>query len=56
MNRPAHDQRPLFDPWFAWHDLPDDIRQHALEVLTALSLETVDSSNLEPTTDDSSDH
>jgi hypothetical protein len=56
MNRPTHDQRPLFDPWFAWQDLPDGIRQHALDVLTALYLETVDSSNLEPITDDSSDH
>jgi hypothetical protein len=55
MNRSPHDQRPLFDPWFAWQELPDDIRQHALDVLTALYLETVDPPNLEPETDDSSD-
>ena len=55
MNRPTHDQRPLFDPWFAWQDLPDGVRQHALDVLTVLYLETVDLSNLEPETDDSSD-
>jgi len=56
MKRPPHDQRPLFEPWFAWNDLPNDIRQHALDVLTALYLETVDSLRLEPTNDDSSDH
>ena len=28
MNGSTHDQRPLFDPWFAWQELPDDIRQH----------------------------
>ena len=42
MNRPPHDQRPLFDPWFAWQELPEAVRQHALDVLTALYLETVD--------------
>ena len=56
MNRPTHDQRPLFDPWFDWHDLSDDIRQHALGVLTALYLEAVDTTHLEETTDDASDH
>jgi hypothetical protein len=55
MKRPTRDQRPLFDPWFAWNDLSDDIRQHALDVLTALYLEAVDASNLEETTDDASD-
>lgn len=56
MSRPTHDQWPLFDPWFAWHELPDDIRQHALDVLTALYLESVHVSNLESKTDESSDH
>lgn len=55
MNRSPHDQRPLFDPWFAWQELPDAVRQYALDVLTALYLETVDPPNLEPETDDSSD-
>jgi hypothetical protein len=56
MNRPTHDQRPLLDPWFAWQELPDAVRQHALDVLTALYLESVDSPNLETETDDSSEH
>ena len=56
MKHPVHDQRPLFDPWFDWQALPDDDRQHVLDVLTALYLETVDASYLEPETDDSSDH
>ena len=55
MKRPVHDQRPLFDPWFAWEELPDTVRQHALDVLTAFCLATVDPPNLEPETDDSSE-
>jgi hypothetical protein len=42
MRKAAHDQRPLFDPWLAWDQLPDSVRQQALEVLTALYLETTD--------------
>ena len=53
MRHPTRDQRPLFDPWFAWQELPDATRQHALDVLTALYLETVDSPNSENGTDDS---
>ena len=53
MNRPPHDQQPLLDPWFAWQELPDAVRQHALDLLTALSLEIVDPPNLEPQTHDS---
>ena len=55
MNRLPYDRRPLFAPWFAWQELPEDVRQHALDVLTALYLETVASPNLEPENDDSSD-
>lgn len=55
MKRPTRDQRPLFDPWFAWKELSHDVRQQTLDVLTALYLETVDSSNSETETDDSSD-
>jgi len=54
MKRSTRDQRPLFDLWFAWNELSDDIRQPALDVLTALYLETVDSYNSETQTDDSS--
>jgi hypothetical protein len=43
------------DPWFAWKELPEAVRQQALDVLTALYLETVDSPNSETDTDDSSD-
>jgi len=42
MRKAAHDQRPLFDPWLAWEQLPDSVRQQALEVLTALYLEAAD--------------
>jgi hypothetical protein len=55
MKRSTYDLRPLFDPWLTWQELPDVVRQHALDVLTALYLETVDSPDLEPETDDSSD-
>jgi len=51
MPRPTHDQRPLLEPWLAWQQLPDDVRQRVLDVLTAFYLETVHS---ESKTDDSS--
>ena len=56
MNRPPHDLRPLFDPWLAWQELPEAVRQHALDVLTALYLETVDLPPLEDPSDDPSDN
>jgi len=55
MNHPPYDQRPLFDPWFAWQELPETDRQHALDVLTAIYLETVDPPHLEPQTNDPSE-
>lgn len=55
MKRSTHDQRPLLDPWLDWQELPDAVRQHALDVLTALYLQTVHSSNWEPENDESSD-
>jgi hypothetical protein len=42
MSKAARIQRPLFDPWLDWNQLPDDIREQALDVLTALYLEIVD--------------
>lgn len=54
MNRSTYDQRPLFQPTFAWLELPDDIRQKTLDVLTAIYLETVDPQNLESENDDPS--
>jgi hypothetical protein len=68
MSRTTHDQRSLFPPSFAWAELPEESRQHALDVLTALyleavrfetipSLETDSQPNSEATTDDHSlDH
>ena len=55
MNRSLEDQQPLFDPWFAWQELPDAVRLDALDVLTTLCLEVVDSPNLELENDDSVD-
>lgn len=54
MKRSPHDQRPLFDVWFAWQQLPDDIRQQTLDVLTAIYLETIDPQTLETQYDDAS--
>ena len=42
MSKVAHTQRPLFDPWLDWNQLPDSVREQALDVLTALYLEIVD--------------
>lgn len=53
-NRLPHDQRPRFAPWFAGQELSDAVRQHALDRLMTLDLETADSPNLEPETDDGS--
>lgn len=46
MRKIAHTQRPLFDPWLAWSELPDAVREEALDVLTALCLEVVDVSKI----------
>jgi hypothetical protein len=35
-------QRPLFGPWLAWEQLPDSVREQALDVLTAIYLEITD--------------
>jgi hypothetical protein len=42
MSKTTHVQRPLFDPWLTWEQLPDSVREQALEVLTALYLEITD--------------
>ena len=54
MTRSTYDLRPLFDPWLAWQELPEVVRQHALDVLTALYLATVESHDEEHETNDSS--
>ncbi len=42
MSKVVHIQRPLFGPWLDWKQLPDPVREQALDVLTALYLEIVD--------------
>ena len=56
MRRASSDKRPLFEPWLTWEQLPEPTRHHALDVLTALYLETVSSPTiLEPQEDDAID-
>ena len=52
----AADQRPLFDAWLPWDDLPEPVRQQALDVLAALFLETIEHSRKEPNSDDTLHH
>ena len=55
MSKATHIQRPLFGPWLAWEQLPDSVREQALDVLTAICLEITDVSQIsEQTTHDSS--
>jgi hypothetical protein len=55
MSKTTHVQRPLFGPWVAWEQLPDSVREQALDVLTAIYLEITDVSRTgEQTTHDSS--
>jgi hypothetical protein len=56
MARTATDQRPLFDAWLRWDDLPEPVRQQALDVLAALFLETIELSRKEPNSDDTHNH
>lgn len=61
MSRPAQqharDQRLLWEPLIAWQQLPEDVREQALDVLTALYLETIKQQETEiQTHDDSNDH
>ena len=55
MSKPSPIQRPLFGPWLAWEQLPDSVREQALDVLTAIYLEITDLSRIgEQTTHDAS--
>ena len=36
MSKTTHVQQPLFGPWWAWEQLPDSLREQALDVLTAI--------------------
>jgi hypothetical protein len=53
MSKATHVQRPLFGPWLAWEQLPDSVREQALDVLTAIYLEITDVARIgEQTTHD----
>ena len=55
MSKATRDQRPLFGPWLAWKELPDSVREQALDMLTAIYLEITDGSPIgEQATHDSS--
>jgi hypothetical protein len=55
MSKATHVQRTLFGPWLAWDQLPDSVREHALEVLTSLYLEIADAPRIGgPATQESS--
>ena len=55
MSKAIHFRRPLFGPWLAWKQLPDPVREQALDVLTAICLEITDVPRIgEQTTHDSS--
>jgi hypothetical protein len=41
MSKATHVQRPLFGLWLAWEQLPDSVREQALDVLTEIYLETL---------------
>jgi hypothetical protein len=56
MARARADQRPLFDAWLPWDDLPEPVRQQALDVLAGLFLETIELSCMEPNSDDAHNH
>jgi hypothetical protein len=42
MSKETHIQRSLFNPWLAWEQLPEPVREQALDVLTALYLQIAD--------------
>jgi hypothetical protein len=42
MRKAVHDRLPLFHPDLAWEQLPESVREQALEVLAALYLEITD--------------
>ena len=55
MSKTSSLQRSLFGPWLAWEQLPDSVREQALDVLTAIYLEITDVSRTgEQTTHESS--
>ena len=50
MNKTTRVQRPLFGPWLSWEQLPDSVREQALDVLTAMYLEITDVSRIDDQT------
>lgn len=37
----TRDQRLLWEPLIAWNQMPEDVREHALNVLTAMYIEFI---------------
>jgi hypothetical protein len=56
MTRSAAQQPPLFDAWSLWEQLPEPVRQQALDALAAICLETLDPSRMETNSDDAHDN
>ena len=52
MKRVRSDKLPLLRPWLTWQQLPELGRERALDVLTAICLETVSSNPLSLEPDD----
>jgi hypothetical protein len=52
MSRSTYQPQPLLEPWFPWQQLPEDVRQQAFDVLTALFLESVHEKSWEYPSDD----
>jgi hypothetical protein len=50
MSKATRVQRSLFEPWLAWDQIPDSVREQALDVLTAIYLEITDVSRIDDQT------
>jgi hypothetical protein len=46
MRKPIDNQRPLLSPYVAWEQLPDTVREQALNVLIALYIESTDATSI----------
>jgi hypothetical protein len=56
MKHSHRNPQSLFEPWVAWLQLPEEIRQHALDVLAEICLEIVDPPEPESENHESSNH
>ena len=55
MSRSVVDQQPLF-VWSLWEELPEPIRQQAIEVLATVYLETIEHPRMEQPAEEARDH